>query len=820
MSSVNSNPQIQPAPPPPPEPPIENNDAEGVEAEANANAEAEAEADAEANLYGPPLPKSAEARAANDVQGANNATTENKSPAQISADNHSVADLAKLKGAPAEVPATRPNDTVRTDAGDMTRDDYNQRYQSESDGSISNTASIKAEFKQGQAENWWDSGTRAVSDFTNGLMNGRPGGNGSGEINLNTATDKEILSAQNMNAAQRAGAAIHESYDRTSSAVDQGLTETQNFGNNLANRDLFEGVDKNKLMNPNGLVDFGSSVEALKVEANYVAKVAGEGIDLVAGLGKAVGGVVNGVPQWAGNAGDLASGNESFNVKEAAAAAFSGVSKVGYGMVTGLAVDLPSRILAPGQGHDAVAKGVGDVQKTLDDSYRSDLKSIGVNPDSKTYKTVNEATEVVGNVAALFAGGKGKAANVADTGGAIVKADARGALVNAEPATSAIVKAEPPGALVKTDKGSASASSGGTTPQKLLNGTPDRPLLKASELEPLPDLGSVKPGESPTAATATPKSGAARPVEVEVMPAESPTNSSRSAPAAEPTTIDVTPSASRRTYTEVTPEQLNFPTRQARDGTTIVTESYKGPTAQLQREVFQSQFDMRNAQQPGMQPHIEIIDKASGKVVGEVANARLETPVDFGVNVLDRLTKPKGLQSSIADNPVAQAAATAHKAQQVVARVVKLWDSLTNPKPPTSGAPNELTNQVARYNEAMAESEARSRISDPATNRTVPNSALPENRVFEVPGAEPRSVVNLPERLGPPLPDLGSIPRTETRPKIGEPEPVELPDNTNTTPPAQRRMPLPDFDPSELSPTRRAEYDANPDAYIRKYLGD
>ncbi len=808
MSSVNSNPQIQPPPPPPPPPP---KPPEPPQALADAK---------NAEVYGPPLPKSAEAQAANDAQGTNNAATENKSPAQMSAENHSLTDLAKLKGAPAEVPATRPKDAVRTDAGELTRDEYNKRYKPESDGSISNTASIKAEFKAAKPDNLWDSTTRAVSNFTSGLMNGRPGSNGSGEMNLKTATDAEIMSAQNMSPAQLAGANIHESYDRTSSALDKGLTATQNFGNNLADRDLFEGVDKNKLMNPNGLIDLGSSAEVVKVGANYVGKVAGEGLDLVAGLGKAVGGVVNGVPQWASNAGDLASGKEQFNVKEAAAATFSGVSKVGYGMATGLFVDLPSRILAPGQGHDAVAKGVGDVQKTLDNSYRSDLKSLGVNPDSKTYKTVNEATEVVGNVAALFAGGKGKTANVADNGSAIVKADAPGALVKAESSTSAIVKAEPPGALVKTDKGGTGVNGNGTTPQKLITGTPDRPLLKASELEPLPDLGSLPRGETPTAQTGTQPSNAARAVEVEVMPPEPTTNPASRTSAVEPPTIDVTPSASRRAYTEVTPEQLNFPTRQARDGTTIVTESYKGPTAQVAREAFQQQFEMRNAQAPGMKPHIEIIDKASGKIMGEVPNARVETAVDFGVNAIDRLTKPSGLNPAVADNAIAQAGARVHRAQQVINRVTQLISSITNPTQPRGGAPNTLPNKIAQYNEAMAEIEARSRISDPATNRTVPSSALPENRVFEVPGTQQRPVVNLPERLGPPLPDLGSLPRNETRPKIGEPEPVELPDNTNTTPPEQRRMPPPDFDPGQLSPARRAEYDANPDAYIRKYFGN
>lgn len=805
MSSVNNNPRVQPPPPPPPpppkppEPPVENKNAE---------------------VYGPPLPKSAEAQAANNTQGANNAATENKSPAQMSAENHSLADLAKLKGAPAEVPATRPKDTVSTDAGELTRDEYNKRYKPESDGSISNTASIKAEFKAAKPANLWDNTTRAVSDFTSGLMNGRPGANGSGELNLKTATDKEIQSAQTMNPAQRAGANIHESYDRTSSTLDNGLTAMQNFGNNLANRDFFEGVDKNKMMNPNGIVDLGSSAEVVKVGANYVGKVAGEAIDLGASLGKAVGGVVNGVPQWAGNASELASGKEKFNGAEAAAATFSGVSKVGYGMVTGLAADLPSRILSPGAGHDVVAKGIGDTQKKFDDSYRNDLKSIGVNPDSKTYKTVNEATEVVGNVAALFAGGKGKAANVADNGSAIVKADAPGALVKAESTTSAIVKAEPPGALVKTDKGGASASGNGTTPQKLLTGTPDRPMLKASELEPLPDLGSLPRGETPAATTGTPKSNAARPVEVEVMPPEASLVRTQNKPAVEPPAIDVTPSASRRAYPEMTPQDFNFPTRQAKDGTTIVTESYQGPRGDLARTIIQDNFQMRNAQTPGMKPHIEIVEKSSGKIVREIPNARLETPLDFGVNIADRLTKPAASTGQLATTPIGGILGRVEKFKGVFDKVVKLWDGLTNPKQPTGGAPSTIADQVARHKEVIAEIESQRAMSDPAKERTIPDTALPENRVFEVPGTQQRPVVNLPEQLGPPLPDLGSLPRNEPPPRVAEPELVDLPDNTNNTPPEQLRMPPPGFDPNNLPPASRAEYNADPQAYIRKHFGN
>ena len=270
----------------------------------------------------------------------------------------------------------------------------------------------------------------------------------------------------------------------------------------------------------------------------------------------------------------------------------------------------------------------------------------------------------------------------------------------------------------------------------------------------------------------------------------------------------------------MTPQDFNFKTRQAKDGTTIVTESYSGPRGDLARTIIQENFEMRNAQTPGMQPHIEIVEKSSGKVVREIPNARLETPLDYGVNVADRLTKPSGLHPSIADNAIAQAGATLHKAQQVINRVIQLFSSLTNPTQPKSGAPNTLPNKIAQYNEAMAEIEARSRISDPATNRSIPDSELPENRVFEMPGAQQRPIVNLPEQLSPPLPDLGAIPRNETRPKFGEPEPIELPDNINTTPPEQLRMPPPDFDPSKLSPARRAEYDANPEAYMRKYFGN
>jgi hypothetical protein len=159
---------------------------------------------------------------------------------------------------------------------------------------------------------------------------------------------------------------------------------------------------------------------------------------------------------------------------------FSGVSKIGYGMLAGLVVDLPSRILAPGEGHDAAAKAIGDTQKSLDDSYRGDLKRAGLNPDSTTYKTWSSATEVAG-VAATFmmAGSKGAKVTgeltVAEKGGALVKAEVPGALV----------KAEPPGALVKTGQnptitaGELANSRSGVVPNQKALPTSQMPNQKA-----------------------------------------------------------------------------------------------------------------------------------------------------------------------------------------------------------------------------------------------------------------------------------------------------------------------------------------------------
>jgi hypothetical protein len=808
MTTVKNNsapvePPPSPPPPPPPPRPEEN------------------KPDSTAQVYGPPAPTATSA----PEPGA----PDNRTPAQQSRDNHPVYELARLRGAPNDVSIKPGNEPA-------------------------NTTPVQAEFRQAPQQNWWDGPTRAITDFTNGLSRGNPAANSQGQLDLKNATDLQITAASTRSPAEKFGGDIRDSYNRLSSAMDQGLTATQNFGNNLADRDLFEGVDKNVVADPSNPAAY---VESAKVIGNYAAKVFGEGADLLGGMGKSIGSVVNGIPQWASDANDLRTGKEEFNGSEAFAAFVSGVGKVAYGAGTGLFVDLPSRIIAPGSGHDAAANFIGGVQRNLDDGYRGELRNAGLNPDSKTYSTFNSATEVVGNIVSTFVGGKsskpgGVVSQLDNPTGAIVRADPPGALVRPDP-PGALVRADPPGALVRTSSGGPSGTGNVTPTQKLLTGTPDRPLLTgaperplltgaperplltgaperpmltgtperpllpAADGQPLPDLGSLPRNQPVTGVapeTTVPPTSTARPVEVEVVPPDTaPTRPTADLGQAEPLTIDVTPTASRRAYTEITPEQLNFPTRTARDGTTIVTESYSGPTAKLQRDAFRSQFEMRNGPKTeGMKPFIEIVDKSTGKVVAEVPNARLESPLDFGVNVVDRLTKPKGINAGAADSPIAQGFGRLHAAQQFVGRVTKLVNDFFNPTPPKGGAPNELPNKIARHNEASSAIDERARMTSPTHERTVPNSQLPENR-------KPPQSTQPPLNLGTPLPDLGSIPRGEPL-DLRAPEPLELPNTSETNPPQQMRMPPPGFDPNQLPPTLRTEYNADPQAFIRKYFGN
>ena len=112
----------------------------------------------------------------------------------------------------------------------------------------------------------------------------------------------------------------------------------------------------------------------------------------------------------------------------------------------------------------------------------------------------------------------------------------------------------------------------------------------------------------------------------------------------------------------------------------------------------------------------------------------------------------------------------------------------------------------------------------------VDKSALPENRTIPGQGIQPPSVTgNTAAPLGEPLPDLKSIPRNQpfqpgqqNRQPLDlsnrEPEFVELPDANEKLNPEALRLPPPGFDPGALSPARRAEYDADPQAYLRKYF--
>jgi hypothetical protein len=187
-------------------------------------------------------------------------------------------------------------------------------------------------------------------------------------------------------------------YQRFSQIADNVLTGGEKFGKKLANFNQVGGVPRNA--------------------ETYKLNVIGEGINLVSGLGKGIGTVANGSGKWFSDAKNLASGKQQFSKKDAAAATFSSFGKLGYGMVSGVG-DLASRIVAPGKGHDAYAKASNGLQKSLDDSYKRDVTKLGVNPNSTSYKTVNNGLDVAGAIGTLLIPG-GKAIK---GGGALVKVE-------------------------------------------------------------------------------------------------------------------------------------------------------------------------------------------------------------------------------------------------------------------------------------------------------------------------------------------------------------------------------------------------------------
>jgi F0F1-type ATP synthase membrane subunit b/b' len=213
------------------------------------------------------------------------------------------------------------------------------------------------------------------------------------------STQKQLgLTPDSIQKQLNTGLAGKTGYERFSQIADNVLTGGEKFGKKLANFNQVGGIPRNT--------------------ETYKLNVLGEGINLASGLSKGIGSVINGTPKWFSDAKDLATGNQQFSKKDAAAAAFSSFGKFGYGLVSGVG-DLASRVVAPGKGHEAYANASSGLQKSLDDSYRRDVAKIGVNPNSTTYKTVNNGLDVAAAVGSLFLPG-GKAVK---GGGALVRVE-------------------------------------------------------------------------------------------------------------------------------------------------------------------------------------------------------------------------------------------------------------------------------------------------------------------------------------------------------------------------------------------------------------
>jgi hypothetical protein len=184
-------------------------------------------------------------------------------------------------------------------------------------------------------------------------------------------------------------------YERFSQRMDNALKVSEKVGDKLAHFNQVGGVPSSSTRNLN---------------------VAGEAIKTATDITKGVGSLINGTPKWASSAGDLISGKEPFNMKEAGAAVFRSVSKLGYGIVSG-GGDLLAKAVVPGGGRDIYSNASNSLQKSLSDSYERDAKKLGLDPNSKTSKTVEQFTDVAGTVATfLIPGAKGK-------GGALVKTE-------------------------------------------------------------------------------------------------------------------------------------------------------------------------------------------------------------------------------------------------------------------------------------------------------------------------------------------------------------------------------------------------------------
>jgi hypothetical protein len=106
---------------------------------------------------------------------------------------------------------------------------------------------------------------------------------------------------------------------------------------------------------------------------------------------------VKGAPQFFSDTSDLLSGRTKTSKRDAAAGTVSGIGKTLYGSGAGTATGNFNQMM-PGHGSDLVNYAVGYVQQKIDQGYRSDVKKLGVNPDSKGYQSSSNVAGVVTTV--------------------------------------------------------------------------------------------------------------------------------------------------------------------------------------------------------------------------------------------------------------------------------------------------------------------------------------------------------------------------------------------------------------------------------------
>jgi hypothetical protein len=415
------------------------------------------------------------------------------------------------------------------------------------------------------------------------------------------------------------------------------------------------------------------------------------------------------------------------NFGDALAGEASGFGKALYGAGSGL-LELAVDVVAPGQGADAYRQGSAGLMNTVSQAYQGAVSALGADTQSGSYVAGDGAGQVLGVVTLLAAGGRKAPAEPAAVVPEVLPPEAP--IVRATPAAGELpgptidVAAEPvveaaAGGDGLPPPGGRRIASGSDVPDEPLNnpdplpehsgpaGLPNQPaLLPPSSLEPLPDLSTL---------------GA----------------------------ISPEPSALHPAFPKVSAEDSGFPLRQARDGTQILTEYYQGPTADLLREAMHSLYSFENMQPEGMEPYVAVRDAATGQTIGEIPNARMETPLDKLVDIADRATKPPVRLENSPISPLAgEVVGRVDKiVRQLIGTAMGLAVRLANPSPPISGAPSPSSPNIRSWNE-FHDDYWDTKLSDPNTAIELPITGVtPLGDPLQLP-------LRLPQRLGEPLPEL------------------------------------------------------------------